>query len=290
MAGAGGCAATGSRTMNRAPPSGRLATAIRPSWRSTIDLAIARPRPVPPAAAPGARQNRSNTWGMSSGRMPGSVVVDLERSPRVRSLRTRTRTRAAARRVADRVVDEDDDELAEAGLVAVDDRRLRIERRAGRRASAAVLTSAPAPSAAMSPRSTGSRVRRDRPRVGAGEEEEVLDERGQVADLGVDVVEGLRSRPRRLAAVPAEMLDRAPDDRQRRPQLVARVGGELALAAEGRALLDERLADRDEGAAGVERRRTRTRRGRRRAPPTRSTVRIASSVCCSAVRSWMTWM
>ena len=49
------------------------------------------------------------------------------------------------------------------------------------------------------------------------------------------------------------MLDGALDDRQRRPQLVAGVGRELALTAQCRALLDEGLADRDEGAAGVER-------------------------------------
>ena len=38
-----------------APPVGRFATAIRPPWRSTIQAAIARPSPVPPPGAPGAR-------------------------------------------------------------------------------------------------------------------------------------------------------------------------------------------------------------------------------------------
>ena len=42
-----------------------------------------------------------------------------------------------------------------------------------------------------------------------------------------------------------EVLDAAPDDGQRGAQLVARVGGELALAP-------ERLADRHEGATGIQ--------------------------------------
>ena len=50
----------------------------------------------------------------------------------------------------------------------------------------------------------------------------------------------------RLVLVALQVFDAAPDDRERRPELVARVGRELALAA-------ERLADRDERAAGVER-------------------------------------
>ena len=61
-----------------------------------------------------------------------------------------------------------------------------------------------------------------------------------MADLGVDVVERLADVGSRLVRVAPQVLDRAPDDGQRRPQLVARVGGELALAAQGEALGRER--------------------------------------------------
>ena len=50
----------------------------------------------------------------------------------------------------------------------------------------------------------------------------------------------------RLVAMPLEVFDAAPDDGQRRPQLVAGVGRELALAAQRDALVGQRLADRDE--------------------------------------------
>src|SRR4029079_13222167 len=48
------------------------------------------------------------------------------------------------------------------------------------------------------------------------------------------------------------MFDRAADDRQRGPQLVAGVGRELALAAESRTLRPERRAMRDCGRARVD--------------------------------------
>ena len=57
----------------------------------------------------------------------------------------------------------------------------------------------------------------------------------------------------RLVAMPPEVLDAAPDDGQRRAQLVAGVGGELALAAQRGALAGQRFADRDEGAPCVDR-------------------------------------
>ena len=57
----------------------------------------------------------------------------------------------------------------------------------------------------------------------------------------------------RLGGVAPEVVDAAADDGQRRAKLVAGVGGELALAAEGGPLCGERLADRDERATGVDR-------------------------------------
>ena len=77
-----------------------------------------------------------------------------------------------------------------------------------------------------------------------------------------------------------EVLRAGPDDGQWRPQLVAGVGGELALAAQRVADRDERPA-RDEPAGG-EAARIATR------PPTASTVISVFSVFRSAVMSWPT--
>ena len=54
-----------------------------------------------------------------------------------------------------------------------------------------------------------------------------------------------------LLRVALEVLDARPDHGQRRAQLVRGVGGELALAAQRLALVDERLADRHERPVGV---------------------------------------
>ncbi len=72
-------------------------------------------------------------------------------------------------------------------------------------------------------------------------------------DLRVDVDERLADPRHRLVAVPAQVLDGSLDDGERRAQLVARVRGELTLAAERGALRGERLADRHEGAPRVDR-------------------------------------
>ena len=96
-------------------------------------------------------------------------------------------------------------------------------------------------------------LERDRPRVGAGEQQQVLDDRGHVADLVIDVLERRADRRDRLVAMPLEVLDAAPDDGQRRPQLVAGVGRELALAPERGALVGQRLADRHERPPRIDR-------------------------------------
>ena len=72
--------------------------------------------------------------------------------------------------------------------------------------------------------------------VGAGQQQQVVDDGGHVADLVVDVDERRPDRLDRLRSMALEVLDAAPDDGQRRPQFVARVRGELALATKGRAL------------------------------------------------------
>jgi hypothetical protein len=157
---------------------------------------------------------------------------------------------ASTRCVPDRVVDQDDDQLAEAGVIATDHAGLRIDAER----DAAIAGELREGSGAF-----GRHVaevhrhpaQRDRAGIGASEEQQVVDERREVTDLGIDVVECL-GRGLRLAAIAAEMLDGAPDDRQRRSQLMARVGGELALTAQGRPLRDERFADRHERPSRVD--------------------------------------
>ena len=152
------------------------------------------PRPVPPDGAPLARQNRSKTWGMSSGFTPRPVVLDVEQRG-VAVAPDGDADVTAGRAVADRVVDEDEHELAEPRGVALDHRRLRVdldadilragrlgERRGGVGGNVAEIERQP--------------VERDGAGVGAGEEQQVVDERGQVLDLRPDVVEGVADRAR----------------------------------------------------------------------------------------------
>ena len=51
----GGALARGRRMVKTAPPAGRFSALTLPPWASTNPLTIARPRPVPPAGAAGAR-------------------------------------------------------------------------------------------------------------------------------------------------------------------------------------------------------------------------------------------
>ena len=95
-------------------------------------------------------------------------------------------------------------------------------------------------------------LQRHRPRIGAGEQQEVLDDRGHVADLVVDVGERVAHRRDRLVAVTLEVLDATPDHGQRRAQLMARIGRELALAPQRNALVRQRLADRDQRPSRVD--------------------------------------
>ncbi len=89
-------------------------------------------------------------------------------------------------------------------------------------------------------------LERYRTGVRTGKQQQVVDEGGQVVDLRADVVECLADRMDGLVAMALEMLERAPNDRQRGAQLVARVSGELALATERQPLRDERFANGDQ--------------------------------------------
>ncbi len=128
------------------------------------------------------------------------------------------------------VVDQDHHELPEASRVAADHRRFGIDhdpdtavrrglghRRRSIRSDVAKIDRNP--------------LEGDRARIGPGEQQQILHDRGHVANLVIDILERGADPGDRLVAVARQVLDAAPDDGQRRAQLVARIGGELALAA-----------------------------------------------------------
>ena len=82
-------------------------------------------------------------------------------------------------------------------------------------------------------------------RIGAREEEQIVDQGAESIGLRLDVVEGIADVGDRLVGVAAEMRHRALHDAQRGAQLVARVRGEVALAAHC-------VPDRDQGTLGVQ--------------------------------------
>ena len=200
-------------------------------------LAIARPSPVPPAGAPGARQNRSNICGMSSGRMPGP-----RRRPRsgdaCRSAATRTVTEPPRGlwRIAlsTRIVTSWRSRAGSPTSIAGSGSSLR------RRRSRACGELRPAPTGAVEPRR-----RRGRPASGSARRPRSRTGRGAAGRRPARSAVRPRRRCRRApratrrpasSAVTASARRDAADHRERRPELVARVGRELALAAEGRPL------------------------------------------------------
>ena len=148
------------------------------------------------------------------------------------------------RGMADRVVEQDDDELPKAGRVAAHRDRLGVDpdRDAGGTSDRRQPTGSIEGQLAEVGR---SEFELDRAGVSSGQGEEVLDEFREPLRPGVDVVEGGPHLGDGSIAMPPEVLDAATNDRQRRSQLVTCVGGELALPA-------HRVADRDEGALRVQ--------------------------------------
>ena len=105
---------------------------------------------------------------------------------------------------------------------------------------------------ATSPRIDRDPLERDGPGVGAGEQQEVVDHRGQVIHLVADVGQGAAHAGDGLRRVPSQVVDARPDHGQRRTQFVRGVGREFALAAKRLALVDERAAERDEGSTRID--------------------------------------
>ena len=270
----------------RAPPPWRFATSIEP--------AVAVDDPVrdrePEAGAARRRAARPPEALEDVGHVlradAAAVVLDVERARRRRRAGPRPGPRRP-RAVADRVVDEDHDELPQPG-------RRRPRRspapgrpRRGRSFAPAGLASDEAASAATSPRSSGWRSSETAP-----ESERARSSRSSTSEVRCSTSAPMSSSASptdadRLVGVAAEVLERAPDDGQRRAQLVARVGRELALAAEREPLVAERLADRDERPAGVDGAEPERDEDDDRAADEQH-ARASRRACrCSVVRSWI---
>ena len=106
--------------------------------------------------------------------------------------------------MADRVVDEDAHQLQESRRIALDRRGLGVDQEPdllrcrgldeGRGSVGRDATDVDWPP-----------LQGDRARIRAGQQEQVLDQRGQVLDLGIDVVDGLDEGLDWLGAMPSQM-------------------------------------------------------------------------------------
>ena len=174
---------------------------------------------------------------------PGPVVVhpDPARPAHGRHLDA---DRRRGRGVAERIVDEDRDELPEAGRIAGRGHRLGIHFDPYARPFRGGLQ---AVGGVEGDRGEVRRLQRelDDPGVGPGQQEEVIHERPHAVHFGLDVLERIAHLGDRQGRVAAQVLHGPTDDGQRRPKLVRSVGGELALAT-------HRLADRHERPVGVD--------------------------------------
>ena len=141
----------------------------------------------------------------------------------------------AARAVAERVVDEVPERLLEPEAVAVDAAApvaALVGERASRSPRPAIGTGC-ATEARSSSASSVSTLERQPPALGAGDQQEVLGELGQAVDLLRSTSASPRGAPRASSAVPQRELELRAEQRERRSQLVAGIGDEVALALEG---------------------------------------------------------
>ena len=114
-AGSAGAVKPASVNVKHAPPPGASATRIVPPCSSTIARAIARPRPVPPAARLSSpRQKRSNTRSPAPGGRPDARVAHAH----LHAVARADHDAAAGRRVADRIADEVREHAAELQRIA----------------------------------------------------------------------------------------------------------------------------------------------------------------------------
>jgi hypothetical protein len=224
--------------VNRVAP-GRLVTDTSPWCASTTARTIASPRPVLPARREREESPRANSLeerAEQAGRDAGTVVLDREHHVVAVALEHGDHARTVGR-VHARVGEQVGDDLAQPGLVARHDgrgirepdlpivagaRRLRVADRLDH--DAIEVDRSGSELAAL---------------VEPSEQQQVLDELGHAHRLRLDAADACtrRAAARRRAA---GELGVAADRRERRPQLVARVGDEaahllLALLARRRA-------------------------------------------------------
>ena len=157
---------------------------------------MARPRPVPPPRRARRPVEALEDVGHVLGPDARAVVLDDERG--AGPLRPdRDADPAVGRAVADGVVDEDHDQLAEPSRIAGDDGGLRVDDDPDAPVGGGLAhrRGAIGGDVAQVDRHV---LERHGPGVGPGEEEQVLDDGGHVPDLVVDVLEG-RADARRPA-------------------------------------------------------------------------------------------
>ncbi len=264
-----------------APPAAALG--VRPRRRaprrSRATIASPRPAPFPRCSVP-CPPRLKRLEGVREERRPGSPGPRRARAARravaprePRRARSRRRRGAArCRRVAERLL-EAQAVGGRARAPSARRRRSRARARSARRGEA--LGRRPSSSSRRRERARGATGRP--PCVGAGEHQQVLGElRQPVGLLGGGAQRRSSSSRRALAA--ERQLELGPQDRQRRAQLVARVGDEAPLALERR--LEPRRASRSASRrAGGSRRRRAAAAGaaparRRRSPRPRAPHRL----------------
>ena len=107
----------------RAPPASPRSARIEPPWASTIQRAMARPRPVPPSLSRRARSARRRA---RPARRDAGPVVGRPRCGRRRPA-ARAPTLTVARRVADGVLEQVGDDLVDALGVGVGAQVVRLD-------------------------------------------------------------------------------------------------------------------------------------------------------------------
>ena len=208
--------------------AGAVRRGARPPCARAIASTSARPRPAAPRARDSsARLKRSNACGEEVRREAGALVAhaELERADLAARLEP-----DGARAVAERVVDEVAERLLEPQPVAGELEPPARRPRAGARPRPRARRTGARPSrAARAPRPL--RVSRSSPSSDAREHEQVVGEQREPVGL---LGRGARRGPQLVGATrpPQRQLELGLQQRERRPQLVARLGDEAALALE----------------------------------------------------------
>ena len=213
---------SGIRTANTLPSTDAV-----PPWARATASTRARPRPAPsPVRASSARLKRSKACGTNAAGGPGALVRDPEHDAVAVALRAHPHGPLP---VPERVVDEVAERLLEPQAVGVDDETVlgldlqppslrRRDRREPRRDR-------------VEERACRDRLARQRQLAAAGrrEHEQVVREPHEPVGVGRGRGER-RAQLLGLARPPQRDLELGPEQRERRPQLVARVRDEAALA------------------------------------------------------------